>query len=32
VTPLHGHTYTREFVDGWATILQPAGGTPDKAP
>ena len=20
----HGHNYTREFVDGWATVLQPA--------
>jgi uncharacterized membrane protein len=27
----HGHTYTREFVDGWAEILQPEGWTPDKA-
>jgi uncharacterized membrane protein len=27
----HGHTYTREFVDGWATVLQPAGWTTDKA-
>jgi uncharacterized membrane protein len=27
----HGHTYTREFVDGWAAILQPPGWTPDKA-
>jgi uncharacterized membrane protein len=27
----HGHTYTREFVDGWAAILQPAGWTADKA-
>ena len=27
----HGHTYTREFVDGWAEILQPPGLTPDKA-
>ena len=27
----HGHTYTREFVDGWATILRTAGWTPDKA-
>jgi uncharacterized membrane protein len=27
----HGHTYTREFVDGWATVLQPAGWTADKA-
>jgi uncharacterized membrane protein len=21
----HGHTYSREYVDGWATVLQPAG-------
>jgi uncharacterized membrane protein len=27
----HGHTYTREFVDGWATVLLPAGWTADKA-
>jgi uncharacterized membrane protein len=27
----HGHTYTREFVDGWATVLQPAGWAADKA-
>jgi uncharacterized membrane protein len=27
----HGHTYTREFVDGWATVLHPTGWTPDKA-
>jgi uncharacterized membrane protein len=27
----HGHNYHREFVDGWATILQPAGWAPDKA-
>ena len=27
----HGHTYTREFVDGWAAILRPAGWSPDKA-
>ena len=27
----HGHTYTREFVDGWAKVLQPAGWTADKA-
>jgi uncharacterized membrane protein len=27
----HGHTYTREFVDGWAEILQPPGWTSDKA-
>jgi uncharacterized membrane protein len=26
----HGHTYTREFVDSWATVLQPPGWTPDK--
>jgi uncharacterized membrane protein len=27
----HGHNYHREFVDGWAAVLQPAGWTPDKA-
>jgi uncharacterized membrane protein len=27
----HGHDYHREFVDGWATVLQPAGWTTDKA-
>jgi uncharacterized membrane protein len=27
----HGHTYTREFVDGWATVLRTPGWTPDKA-
>jgi uncharacterized membrane protein len=27
----HGHTYTREFVDGWATVLTTPGWTPDKA-
>jgi uncharacterized membrane protein len=27
----HGHTYTREFVDGWATVLHPPSWTPDKA-
>jgi uncharacterized membrane protein len=27
----HGHTYEAEFVDGWATVIQPAGFTPDKA-
>jgi uncharacterized membrane protein len=27
----HGHNYHREFVDGWATVLQPPGWTPDKA-
>jgi len=27
----HGHTYTAEFVDGWAAILQPPTWTPAKA-
>jgi uncharacterized membrane protein len=27
----HGHTYTAEFVDGWAQILQPPGWTDAKA-
>jgi uncharacterized membrane protein len=27
----HGHNYHREFVDGWATILRPAGWTTEKA-
>lgn len=27
----HGHRYTRESVDGWATLLQPAGWTGEKA-
>jgi uncharacterized membrane protein len=27
----HGHTYEAEFVDGWATVIQPSGLTPDKA-
>jgi uncharacterized membrane protein len=27
----HGHTYTAEFVDGWAELLQPAGWTEAKA-
>jgi uncharacterized membrane protein len=27
----HGHNYHREFVDGWARVLQPPGWTPDKA-
>jgi uncharacterized membrane protein len=31
VPPGHGHTYTAEFVDGWADILQPPGWTPTKA-
>ena len=29
--PGHGHTYTQEFVDGWATLLQPAGWTTQQA-
>ncbi len=29
--PGHGHTYTLEFVDGWAAVLQPPGWTADKA-
>jgi uncharacterized membrane protein len=29
--PGHGHTYTLEFVDGWATLLDPPGWTPQKA-
>jgi uncharacterized membrane protein len=27
----HGHNYHREFVDGWATVLRPAGWTTEKA-
>ena len=27
----HGHTYTAEFVDGWAAVLQPPGWTGAKA-
>jgi uncharacterized membrane protein len=27
----HGHTYTLEFVDGWATILHPPGWTTQQA-
>ena len=27
----HGHNYHREFVDGWARVLQPSGWTADKA-
>jgi uncharacterized membrane protein len=26
----HGHTYTREFVAGWATVLTTPGWTTDK--
>lgn len=29
--PGHGHTYTLEFVDGWAQILQPPDWTPERA-
>ncbi|HEY5879711.1 MAG TPA: alpha/beta-hydrolase family protein, partial [Nakamurella sp.] len=29
--PGHGHTYTLEFVDGWATLLQPPGWTTGQA-
>jgi uncharacterized membrane protein len=29
--PGHGHTYTTEFVDGWAAILQPPGWTTQQA-
>lgn len=29
--PGHGHTYTLEFVDGWAAVLQPPGWTADRA-
>ncbi|WP_420120772.1 alpha/beta hydrolase [Nakamurella sp.] len=29
--PGHGHTYTLEFVDGWAAVLQPPGWTTDQA-
>jgi uncharacterized membrane protein len=27
----HGHNYHREFVDGWAEVLQPPGWNPGKA-
>lgn len=27
----HGHVYTREYVDGWAQVLQPRGWTEDRA-
>lgn len=30
-SPGHGHTYTLEFVDGWAALLQPAGWTAQQA-
>ena len=29
--PGHGHTYTLEFVDGWAALLQPPGWSTEKA-
>ena len=29
--PGHGHTYTLEFVDGWAEILRPPGWNPQQA-
>jgi uncharacterized membrane protein len=29
--PGHGHTYTLEFVDGWATLLPPAGLPTEQA-
>jgi uncharacterized membrane protein len=31
VPPGHGHTYTRESVDGWADVLRTPGWTPAKA-
>jgi uncharacterized membrane protein len=31
VPPGHGHTYTREFVDGWVAVLRPPGWTPARA-
>jgi uncharacterized membrane protein len=27
----HGHTYTHDYADGWATVLRTANWTPDKA-
>jgi uncharacterized membrane protein len=27
----HGHRYTRESVDAWATLLRPPDWTSDKA-
>ena len=26
----HGHTYTAEYVDGWAAVMQPEGVGPDE--
>ena len=31
VAPGHGHSYTLEFVDGWATVMQPPGWTAEHA-
>jgi uncharacterized membrane protein len=31
VPPGHGHTYTAEFVDGWAAVLHPPGWTGARA-
>jgi uncharacterized membrane protein len=31
VPPGHGHVYSQEYVDGWATILQPPDWTADEA-
>lgn len=31
VPPGHGHVYVPEYVDAWATVLQPPGWTPQRA-
>jgi uncharacterized membrane protein len=31
VEPGHGHSYTLEFVDGWAAVIQPPGWTTERA-
>ncbi len=31
VAPGHGHSYTLEFVDGWAAVIQPPGWTAERA-
>jgi len=31
VEPGHGHSYTLEFVDGWAAVIQPPGWTTQRA-
>ncbi len=31
VPPGHGHTYSQEFVDGWAAVIQPPGWTAQQA-